>query len=265
MRHCTRILSLCGLALWATSFGAHADEAPLKDNLRINNIFVPQEGFDDNDNIEFVLDGELKNACLKLGAASVRTYANIIDVNVESYRDPDTVCAQDDSLLPQAIQITVPFSKEIEVGQLKAGEYTIRFQTPNALVTKAFTVKPAPTDRQDTFNYAPVDNAAISSIVRLGENTVVHLSGMLTSSCMKLRDQALVSRVGDVIVVKPLVNVDLSSKCLMYLRPFHQEVTVPDLGQGRYMVHVRSMNGQALNRVFSVCPANAEGDCASSR
>jgi hypothetical protein len=69
---------------------------------------------------------------------------------------------------------------------------------------------------------------------------------------MHLRDEALVSQDGDVVVVQPLVRVDLTSKCLMYLRPFSQDVIVPNLAEGRYLIHIRSMNGRALNRVLSV-------------
>jgi hypothetical protein len=69
---------------------------------------------------------------------------------------------------------------------------------------------------------------------------------------MHLRDEALVSLEGDVVVVQPLVRVDLTSKCLMYLRPFSQEVMFPNLTEGRYLIHIRSTNGRALNRVLSV-------------
>lgn len=251
------------VALFATSFSLAQTEA-MKDPLRINNIFIPQEGFDDNDNIEFVLDGELKNACLKLGASSVRFDGNMIYVGLEAHRDEEAFCAQSDDTLPQAIQATVPFSKEVEIGKLKAGEYTIHYETPNAVVTKTFKVGVAPSNRQDSLNYAPIENATVASLVNIGDTAKIRLTGMLTSSCMHLRDEVLVSQAGDVVVIQPLVKMDLSSMCLMYLRPFSKDISVANLNKGRYMLHVRSMNGQALNRVFSVCQTNGEGACASS-
>ncbi|MEO5667936.1 MAG: hypothetical protein ABIR96_07755 [Bdellovibrionota bacterium] len=254
------VLSL-GLSLLALSTHVRAEETPLKEPLRINNIFVPQEGYDDNDNIEFVLDGELKNACFQVGSSSVSFDGNIIDVKLESSRKPDTFCIQDDAVLPVAIQAGVPFSKEVEIGALKAGEYTIRFQTPTATVTKTFKIAVSPSNRQDAMNYAPVSNASIESLINVGDVAKIRITGMLTSSCMTLRNDVLVTKENDVVVIQPLVKVDLSSTCLMYLRPFSKEVDVPNLAKGRYLAHIRSMNGQALNRVFSVCKQNADGNC----
>ena len=231
----------------------HAEPSrPMKEPLRVNTIFIPQEGFDDNDNVEFVLDGELKNACFQLGMSSVKIEGNVISVSLESHRADDTYCTQDDAVLPEAIQAPVPFYKEIELGQLKAGQYTLRYETTSVVVNKTFNVAQAPTNRQDSLNYAPVENASIDSIVKTGDNVKLRLTGVLTSSCMHLRDEALVSLEGDVVVVQPLVRVDLTSNCLMYLRPFSQEVMFPNLTEGRYLIHIRSMNGGALNRVLSV-------------
>jgi hypothetical protein len=246
-----KLMSFATAALLAASTYAEPS-TPMKEPLRVNNIFVPHEGFDDNDNVEFVLDGELKNACYQLGMSSVKVEGNVINVSLESHRADDTYCVQDDAVLPEAILAPVPFYKEIELGQLKAGEYIVRYETGSAVVNKTFHVAQAPTNRQDSLNYAPVENASIDSIVKIGDTVKLRLTGVLTSSCMHLRDEALVSQEGDVVVVQPLVRVDLTSKCLMYLRPFSQDVTVPNLAEGRYLIHIRSMNGRALNRVLSV-------------
>jgi len=262
MTNFSKFFALC-LPLSILASQTQAAEAPFKEPLRVNNIFIPQEGFDDNDNIQFVLDGELKNACLQVGSSSVTFDGHIIDVKLEARRNEDTFCAQEDALLPEAIQATVPFHKEVEIGQLKAGDYTIRFQTATATVTQNFKVDVAPTDRQDSLNYAPVDNASVDSLINIGESVKIRLTGMLTSSCMHLRDEVLTSKEGDVVVIQPLVKVDLSSKCLMYLRPFTKDIEVPNLSKGRYMIHVRSMNGHALNRVFSVCSSTGDGHCTS--
>jgi len=264
MKNAKKFLTLATtLALFATSLNSAFAE-PMKDPLRINNIFIPAEGFDDNDNIEFVLDGELKNACLRLGASTVRHDGKMIYVGLEAIRDEESFCAQADDSLPQAIQATVPFSKEVDIGKLKAGEYTIHYETANVVVTKTFKVGVAPSNRQDSMNYAPIENASVTSLVNIGDTAQIRLTGMLTSSCMHLRDEVLVSQADDVVVVQPLVKMDLSSMCLMYLRPFTKDVSVPNLSKGRYLVHVRSMNGQAVNRVFSVCQTNSTGDCSSS-
>jgi hypothetical protein len=246
-----KLLSFATVALMAAT--THAEPStPMKEPLRVNNIFIPTEGFDDNDNVEFVLDGDLKNACFQLGMSSVKIEGNVISVSLESHRADDTYCTQDDAVLPEAIQAPVPFYKEIELGQLKAGQYTLRYETASLVVNRTFNVAHAPTNSQDSLNYAPVQNASIDSIVKIGDNVKLRLTGVLTSSCMHLRDEALVSQDGDVVVVQPLVTVDLTSKCLMYLRPFSQDVTVPNLAEGRYLIHIRSMNGRALNRVLSV-------------
>jgi hypothetical protein len=243
---------------------ANPSHAPIKEPLQVKNIFIPEVGYDDNDNIEFVIDGVLKNACYQLGSSSIKISGRNIFIEIEATRDGNTYCDMADELLPDAVRAPIPFYKTLELGVLKAGSYNIVYSNQEVAISRTFAVEVASSPRQDSLSYAPVDNAWMSSLVNIGETAVLNLSGMLTSSCMHLREKPLLTYLDDVIVVQPLVKVDLTSKCLMYLRPFAMKVEIPNLNKGRYLIHVRSMNGQSVNKVFSVCATdNTNGACAA--
>jgi len=69
---------------------------------------------------------------------------------------------------------------------------------------------------------------------------------------MSLNEDIQTTKVGDVFVVLPGVKVAQNVMCLFVLTPFERKVSIGPVSAGRYLLHVRSLNGNAVNRMFSV-------------
>jgi hypothetical protein len=226
---------------------------PLEREIAVKAVFVPGEGYDDNDNVEIVIDGSLPNACFTLGRTETSVSEDmVITVRQFALRQADRVCIE--SELSDFALIPVPFSKDVALGNLSKGNYTINYKTGNTVTASAtFGVAEAPTETIDNMAYAPVSDAYVPAGFLVNAAGKAKITGYLTSSCMQL-DTFDVARdpANGVIVVLPRVKQRLQGACLQYIRPFEKEIDIGNFAEGRYLLHVRSMNGKSVNRVFSV-------------
>jgi hypothetical protein len=228
---------------------------PLEREIAIKSVFVPGEGYDDNDNIEVVVDGTLPNACYSLGRTETSVSEDkVITVKQYALLQSDRVCIQ--SEMSEFALVPVPFTKDVALGSLGKGNYTINFKNEaNVVASSIFEVAEAPSETIDNMAYAPVSNAYMPAAIEVDAQGTARITGYLTSSCMKLDDfQVARDATNGVIVILPRVKQALSGACLQYIRPFEKEVDLGDFQEGRYLLHVRSMNGKSVNRVFSVIP-----------
>lgn len=221
----------------------------------VSQAFIPKEGFDDNDTVQVVLDGALPNSCYSLGEHTVTVNEEKKTVTVKQFavRKKDGICAQNGANLPIDAQMMIPFQGDVLVGQLNKGEYSVNFQAQGGEKARRFDVTSAPATSIDNVRYAAVNNAYVPDVVKSGENVVARLSGILNSSCTQLAPEITVLKEGDVTVVMPPVVVTFNGPCLQVIRPFVRDLPLGPAGQeGRYLLHVRSMNGRSVNRVYSV-------------
>jgi hypothetical protein len=141
---------------------------------------------------------------------------------------------------------------ERSLGILEKGNYTIVFNSSQGYTARALEVEAAPTTNIDNLNYATVTNAYIPDLVASDTETVkVLLSGILNSSCTTISGKPQVLNIDDVIVLLPEVQTE-NAICLPIAKPFVKEVEIKTPGVGRYLLHVRSAKGRAVNRLFSV-------------
>lgn len=245
-----RILIMSIIAVLASlpAFGATTVE------LGVKSLLAPQKGFDDNDNIQVVLHGALPNACYSLlGHQIEKIDQNKIWVRQFAMKQTDGICA-DESSLPPHMQIEIPFTTEVSLGQLPMGEYEFQFTRPNGEWGSRFvTIAMATALSVDSLPYAAVMGANLVDVVGPTDEVEVTLGGLLNSSCTELDPDIKVEKINDVYVLLPTVKVKTGVMCLQVLIPFTTKVNLGKIGlPGDYLIHVRSMNGKSVNRVLEV-------------
>ena len=211
-----------------------------------DHIFAPM-GFDDNDNAQVVLDGELSDTCHKLGPTSFKIdEANQrIYVQQQAYYYPGAWCAQ----------VRVPYVQTLNLGLLRAGQYEIVTQREDGTLISAsmLPVAAATTLSPDDHLYAPVTDVFLEkSLGTLEGQDVFHtlfVSGSFNNSCMKFKEMKMIVRDNNVIEILPLVEMDKTGGCSQLVTEFNVGVSLKSIPKGRHLIHIRSLNGQSINRV----------------
>jgi hypothetical protein len=200
-------------------------------------VYVPK-GFDSNDQVQVVAEGAFPNGCYKPGDATAKVDHEskeiVIQTNAYKYQG---IC----------IQVIVNYSQVINMGVLQEGVYKVINEADDSVLTE-ITIKAANTSDPDDFIYAPINQALISKID--GETNLV-LTGTFTNSCMSLKE-VIVTSDADSMVVQPIVEV-ATEDCEDGNFPFRYNRAIPNLlSPGRYLLHVRSMNGRAFNNLIDI-------------
>jgi hypothetical protein len=234
------------LMAFAPSNGVAADNPESeRSEILIGDIFIPQTGYDDNDPVQFTLAGYFQNSCYQLADTVVDKDANVFTVHQFASHPPST-CAN-----PRI----AAFSKDITLGVLPAGQYRSIFDldpSPGLPIREAdFSVSAARTQNVDDYSYAPVGEIAIPDVVNGIGNIPVTLSGIFNSSCQELKEVRVLPE-DYTLVVLPILGTKHGVACVPQLSRFTHTLTLGHLSEGRYLLHVRTPNGGAINRVFSV-------------
>ncbi len=249
-------ISMLAFVSFGLGFNAMA-EVPTTQRVEvlIGNIFVPTVGYEEKNDIEVTLDGYLPNACYQLANAVVKAGATPNTFVVHQYADlrMDGVCAHPDTI-PVQMRDYVPYTHNLSLGRLNVGSYKVAFNLntgPERL--SSFTVAPSSTMAVDDYPYAPVSAVNMADMVNGANNVSVNLVGTLANSCQYVQTVKVLPEPQDyTIVVLPILGFRTGVKCAQIVLPFEYKVNLGRLGEGRYLLHVRSMNGQAVTRVFSV-------------
>jgi hypothetical protein len=116
----------------------------------------------------------------------------------------------------------------------------------------AWAKTPAP----DDFLYAPIDDAYLSHDPATGVS-VLHLNGTFTTRCSRIK-QVLINYYEDTIVVQPEMEqygedkAVMSEKCGAQITRFEQTVDLKSGLKGTYLLHVRALHGQAVNKLVTI-------------
>jgi hypothetical protein len=228
-------------ALLTLNFISPAPVAKAEDTqlvaIQVAKIFVPT-GFDDNDEIQVVLDGQLPDGCHRLAHSEIKRDAGSDSI----------VAVQWARKFPgQCPIVFVDFSTVVNLGRLPAGDYEI---SSPGLQARPLSIEAAPSDGQDNYIYANLESVYVES----GDGPVfkAELTGSMTNSCLKWQDIKVLDQ-GDVLVILPILSYEDNGNCQSISEPFTKLVPLPGaLPDGRNLVHVRSMNGQSVNHVFEV-------------
>lgn len=229
-------LALAVLTFVSVSF---AQTAPSKVGALFNKMYVPG-GFDSNDHIQFVGEGHFRNSCYRPAPEAVRIdqESQVISVGPVAY-EYSGFC----------LQVILPFQRVVDVGILKPGKWTVlETDGTSTLELGEISIAPALSNSPDNSLYAPVSQAFFKQTGKLSRFSV---TGNFPNSCMKLVEvKATLEK--DVIVLQPFAELDLKPNCSAGAYGFSKDVTIPEIPPGRYLLHVRSMNGNAINNLIDV-------------
>ena len=246
-RHFKFVLATLALPLLAAAAAPPAHAAPTREiEVPVRRVLFPTQGYDDNDNAQVMIEGDLPDPCYVIGRQEVsRDATGLVTVRQFAWRDREGACDTGDMLGDS------PFSEEVSLGRLRAGDYRVAYRPERgAPAFRLLHVEPATVNTTDSLNYARVTALKMPEIVLAGEHAVVELSGPLRSSCNQIRTPIEVRRQNDVFTIRP---VELErGDCGWSLRTFAQTLDLGLLEPGEYLVHVRSRQGKAVERTFRV-------------
>ena len=204
----------------------------------IQRTFIPQ-GFDSNDNSQVIVVGAYPNSCYQVGHTQywIDRANKKIDVEVTTYKTAGQFC----------LQVYVPFQQEISVGVLDPGQYTITVNQ-DSKATRVMNVREAVTINPDNYIYAPVTQA-----IRVGPREFM-LRGTFHSNCLNMDEVKVQYEEGEVISVLPMAKYDGSCFETGQARAWEARFSVRNELSGDYLMHIRSLNGDAVNTVQTFSP-----------
>lgn len=241
-------LTLLSMATCAFAATPPAKEVP------IETFLAPSYGFEEKNDIQAVLYGVLPNSCYSLSEYRVETNLEKNEITIYQYANKveNGICANE-ATLPPHMSMAIPFTKEVSFGRLAKGDYTFLYRKAagdfgSRIISVASNVTPSP----DTLPYAAVLNTMVSSVQTASADVEATITGVLNSSCTELDDEVQILKEGDVFVLLPTVKLKPNVICSQVLTPFEKKVNLGKVKAGRYLLHTRSMNGQAVNRIFEI-------------
>ncbi len=187
----------------------NANAASEEIEINVDAVLAPSQGFDDNDRIQIVLHGMLPNACYVLGEPKVDHDSVSKKMRLRQFatRKSEGVCAQGENLPPH-LAMAVPFTTELSVGQLPAGNYDFEYQkSESGFGIRSMNVAKATMPGIDSLPYAAVSSIAATDAIAAGTEAETVISGVLNSSCVELNPDVKVEKVNDVFVVLPTITV----------------------------------------------------------
>jgi len=231
-----QIIALLTVTWACVSFSA---EGPKEVHWGLEKAYVPV-GYDDNDRIQVTVQGRFDSTCLKVGAYRLEVDQKMKQLKVDqlAYRYQG-IC----------LQMQVPFSQTLDVGLLDSGDWSIVDANNNQTIGH-LSVGIAKNPGPDDFLYAPVSDAYIRSDAA-GKKELC-LTGNFSDRCTTLK-KVEINYSKDVIVVQPIAEHDSAQRdCGTAPVRFSHCEALPDGIVGFMLLHVRSMNGQAINKIVDL-------------
>lgn len=238
--------SLFFLTMFLVHFGAHADK--FTPNFKLvphlpELVFIPV-GFDNNDLSQLVIEGIYSDTCHKSG-----THELSVDSENKKIFITNNAILYDQSLCSP---ISTKFVKTIDLGILDTGNYSVLFKSENGSFVErgVLPVKKAEKNTLDDFIYAPVEKAIFEN----EPTPSVKLRGSFSNSCLSMdKVQVIPQAEQKVVVILPIAKLS-SENCHELEQPadFTESVDLSGLAKGKYLLHIRSLNGQATNEVVNI-------------
>lgn len=238
----TLLSFLIFVTLGAASISNAQDAEPTlgEVTVELTKAYVPQ-GFDNNDVTKIVVEGVFRNSCYRLGPTEV-------DLN----RSTSEITITQKAYLYKGIclMVLVPYSKTVDLGILTStGRYQIfdgKKQKPLGILPIRRSANSGP----DDFIYANIDDAHIA----VGENgdRYVVLAGQMPSKCWELVETRVILEGDDVLTVLPIMQLKTEEECSDKPKKFTATKELSDLNVGRFLLNVRSLNGQSVHKLFDI-------------
>lgn len=213
----------------------------------VEKVFVPQ-GFDDNDNVEVIVQGRFPDACMKTGPVgkTINAGTKTISLKPEVYAYRGEPCAQ----------VIVPFIQRVSLGTLPEGEWRISVEGMPAVSPLPLVISKARSASPDDFLYAPVEEVVLLPAM-LGSKQKLVISGnwpmLQTAGCFALVDMRVRTGADNTLVVQPISQILPPSRCSVQAsrkRVFQKSVLLEKPLSADSLIHVRTLNGESLNKFF---------------
>lgn len=210
----------------------------------VDSIFIPS-GYDDNDNIEIILQGHFRNTCQRTGRSgfSIDEESRTIKIWATSYQYDSAPCAT----------LVTPFIQVVKVGFLPFGGYRVVYG-PNTSVARDIAVARRVSESPDEYTYAPVTEVAIRTNQEL-KPQFIEMEGvypLMLHGCSKIT-RIIVNRDDrDIIVVQPVMEIFDGADCDDHELEFKKVVELETPFRGKGLLHVRVLNGNSLNKYIEI-------------
>ena len=204
--------------------------------ITLSQIYIPQ-GFDDNDEIVIVLDGEIMGGCQKIGKTDTVISEGTIYITQYVKHFPSIPC----------MEISTAFTEELKLGVLPHGTYDVDSLGDAHGVLR---IEEASHAGPDDHIYAPIEKVSIDSYT--ADLIKVRLEGRYSPKCIVWK-QPKIEVTGSTMQLLPIVEIDQSPECRASEARFVKTFEFPvHVESGRYLLHTRSLNGNAINEMFDV-------------
>lgn len=222
-------------------------ENPVMVQAPVEKVFVPA-GFDDNDKVEVILHGHFNSSCYKMGpvSATIDEANKKVTLNAQAFYYTGATC----------VQMITPFIKSVELDRhLTSGSYTIAVANRPSVEAGQLRVAKATRPDADDYLYAAVNNVSVEAGVD-GAREIV-LKGQhpyLLDGCVKFDDVKSYVGADKTIVVQPVTKIVYGDECRGSVnnRFEYRAKFGGDLTQGEYLLHVRALDGNAVNQFLKL-------------
>lgn len=208
-------------------------------SVSVTKAYLPQ-GYDNNDAIKLVVEGDFPSTCYKLGKTEVKVDEATKQIEVRQYAY---------LYLQSCVMMIVPYYQTVEVGFIReSGQYQVKDAT-NQNILGTLPVALSRTSGPDDHYYAIVNEAVIKT--NIDGKKVAILEGILPNRCWKVTEKKALMDGADIVTVLPIMENNAQSDCGNIAIPFIETVALPNLSNGRYLLNVRTLNGGAIHKIFS--------------
>ncbi len=213
---------------------ARAQNQPKLVLLEVKTVYIPG-GFDDNDRSQVVIEGILANSCYKVGPQKYKVNKTTHTIFLEQWAyQYSGMC----------LQMIIPFMEVFDLGIHPEANYDI-VDAKSKTVLGSMPIRASNNSGPDDYLYAHVNDARV-------EGNQVVVEGIHTNSCLSVDEVRVLKDSKNVVAVLPIAkNVD-NGNCEAGRYPFRATASLPELDAGRYLLHVRTLNGRAINKIFEV-------------
>lgn len=241
------LAGVLGSGLNSAGSMAQDDSIPSIVPTPVSKVFIPA-GFDDNDNVQAVIQGYFPSSCYRVGTSSVTVdqQTNTVAIQAHAYRYQGQLC----------LQALTPFIQEVKIGFLRQGKYRVIVNGDDQTAVN-LTIGRSLTSSPDDHLYAPVEIADLISDPSRGSQYLL-LQGsfpFMFMGCAVIKEVRTYTDPADVLVVLPVMEIKTGSgECEGYRHDFKYYHPLPEKFMGNGLLHVRVLNGEALNRFIQRVP-----------
>lgn len=235
---------------WILGFmqNTYSNETDIRE-VDLEEAFIIENGYDSNDDIEITVHGQLPSACFKINNVEI-TKLGSFEYSIKTFMRKKNLsgCAN------EFINSPINFSRTIALGELDPGSYTFRFRQEGVEQKKLMRVRQSQTNSIDDNFYAPISSAFIPELINFTSSAQVVLTGIFHSNCFKLLPKDIkVIKEGNIFIIIPKARMLSRRSCKSNMYPINQVVPLGAINtEGHYMVHIRSLSGLSVNKVFHV-------------